>query len=409
MSKTKNCCATTRKRNVCKTKQRQGDTTNEENLVENLLNLTSTLKNTHKKCRPDSLTLAFDVSVEPVEKHNPRQNALKWQKKAREPLMPKYRPYNYRQTEMIAVNYEDQLRPGTFEHAIHYLIEEELDLDCFNGRYKNDKEGRPAYNPAILLKIILYAYSKGITSSREIEHSCHYHIIFQSLACSETPHFTTIAHFISTLNQEVEDLFEQILLICDSQGLLGNELFAIDGCKMSSNAAKEWSGTFDELKQKRRKLSKLIRYHTKQHRAQDKKENDSDDNNDRRKKTIDTLKKNRHKINEFLKSEEPRMGKGRRPKEVKSNLTDNESAKMTTGKGTIQGYNGVAAVDAKNQVIIDAQAFGEGQEHHTLTIKRSAVCAQQEKKCGYMRKKKTLMEIISCIFRVELANAEPVI
>jgi len=51
---------------------------------------------------------------------------------------------------------------------------------------------------------------------------------------------------------------------------------------------------------------------------------------------------------------------------VKSNLTDNESAKMTTSKGTIQGYNGVATVDKKHQIIIDAQAFGEGQEHHTL-------------------------------------------
>jgi hypothetical protein len=51
---------------------------------------------------------------------------------------------------------------------------------------------------------------------------------------------------------------------------------------------------------------------------------------------------------------------------VKSNITDNESAKMTTSKGTIQGYNGIAAVDKKNQVIIDAQAFGEGQEQHTL-------------------------------------------
>ncbi|WP_246841230.1 transposase [Hahella sp. CCB-MM4] len=51
---------------------------------------------------------------------------------------------------------------------------------------------------------------------------------------------------------------------------------------------------------------------------------------------------------------------------MKSNITDNESAKMTTSKGTIQGYNGVAAVDKKHQIIIDAQAFGEGQEHHTL-------------------------------------------
>jgi hypothetical protein len=60
------------------------------------------------------------------------------------------------------------------------------------------------------------------------------------------------------------------------------------------------------------------------------------------------------------------MGQGKRPKEVKSNITDNESGKMLTSKGTIQGYNGVAAVDKKHQIIVEAQAFGEGQEHHTL-------------------------------------------
>jgi hypothetical protein len=60
------------------------------------------------------------------------------------------------------------------------------------------------------------------------------------------------------------------------------------------------------------------------------------------------------------------MGKGKQKKEVKSNITDNESAKMKTSKGTIQGYNGIASVDKKHQIIIAADAFGEGQEHHTL-------------------------------------------
>ena len=72
------------------------------------------------------------------------------------------------------------------------------------------------------------------------------------------------------------------------------------------------------------------------------------------------------RIDQCLKTQAPRMGQGKRPKEVKSNITDNQSAKMTTSKGTIQGYNGVATVDKKHQIVIDAQAFGEGQEHHTL-------------------------------------------
>ena len=75
------------------------------------------------------------------------------------------------------------------------------------------------------------------------------------------------------------------------------------------------------------------------------------------------------------------MGQGKRRKEVKSNITDNESGKMTTSKGTIQGYNGVATVDKKHQIIIDAQAFGEGQEHHTLKPVLETV-QQRYKKLG---------------------------
>jgi len=109
--------------------------------------------------------------------------------------------------------------------------------------YNNEDGGRPAYDPAILLKIVLFAYSKGITSSREIQWCCESNIIFKALSCDTVPHFTTIANFVSSYPEEIENLFEQILLVCHEQGLLGNELFAIDGCKMPSNAAKEWSGT----------------------------------------------------------------------------------------------------------------------------------------------------------------------
>jgi len=280
--------------------------------------------------------------------------------------MPKFIGKNYDQTSMVVVNFKDQLQPGTFEYTIHYLLEDKLDLSIFYPRYQNDDGGRPAYDPAILLKIILFAYSKGITSSREIQWCCEHNIIFKALSCDSVPHFTTIAAFVSDHAEEIESLFEQILLICDQQGLLGKELFAIDGCKMSSNAAKEWSGTFKELEQKRDKIKRQIRYRMQEHKRHDKSESRDEARIQRNQQAIDTLNAAFERIDQFLKSESPRKGQGKKPKEVKSNITDNESAKMTTSKGTIQGYNGVALVDKKHQIIIDAQAFGEGQEHHTL-------------------------------------------
>jgi transposase len=280
--------------------------------------------------------------------------------------MPRFISLNYQQSTMVVINYLDQLQAGTFEHAIHHLIDSTLDLSVFYPKYKNNKNGRPVYDPAALLKIILFAYSKGITSSREIQWCCEMNIIFKALSCDSVPHWTTIAVFVSGRKQEIESVFEQVLLICHEQGLLGNELFAIDGCKMSSNAAKEWSGTFKELQEKRDKLKRQISYHMNEHEKLDNNEEANEARKQPTTQAIETLNKAHDKIEKFLNEKEPRLGKGKRPQEVKSNITDNESGKMTTNKGTIQGYNGVATVDKKHQIIVDATVFGEGVEHHTL-------------------------------------------
>nr|WP_243760664.1 IS1182 family transposase [Aestuariicella hydrocarbonica] len=267
---------------------------------------------------------------------------------------------------MVVINFEEQLQPNTFEFTLHQLIDNHIDLSAFYDKYNNDTGGRSAYDPAILLKIILFAYSKGITSSREIQWQCEHNIIFKALSCDSVPHFTSIANFVSSYPDAIESVFEQVLLVCEQQGLLGNELLAIDGCKISSNAAKEHSGTLSELEQKRDKLSKKIRYCLKEHKKLDGRKPNDRERKKQLEKASKTLEKEFNRINDFLKTATPRMGQGQKPKEVKSNITDNESAKMTTSKGTIQGYNGVATVDKKHQIIVDAQAFGEGQEHHTL-------------------------------------------
>ena len=183
--------------------------------------------------------------------------------------MPNFRPYNYDQTTMVVINYLEQLQPGTFEHALHYLVEHKLDLSVYYPAYKNDENGRPAYHPSLLIKIILFAYSKGIISSREIQWCCEKNITFKALSCDIVPHYTTIAAFVSGRTEEIAALFEQILLVCDEQGLLGKELFAIDGCKMSSDAAKEYSGTLQELTEKRDKIKRLIRHHMSEHQRLD--------------------------------------------------------------------------------------------------------------------------------------------
>ncbi len=106
-------------------------------------------------------------------------------------------------------------------------------------RYQNDDTGAPAYDPAILLKIILYAYSRGITRSRQIARCCEENVIFMALSADTRPHFTTIADFISSADKEIIRLFLEVLMTCDEMGLIGKEMFAVDGCKLPSNASKE--------------------------------------------------------------------------------------------------------------------------------------------------------------------------
>ncbi len=277
--------------------------------------------------------------------------------------MARYKEYDYTQGKFIPVHFDKQVLPGTFEYTLHYLIDNEIDLSIFDVRYNNDETGAPAYDPAILLKIVLYAYSRGITSSRKIAQCCHENVVFMALSADTRPHFTTIADFISSMSQESIGLFLEVLLICDEMGLIGKEMFAIDGCKLPSNASKEWSGTKEELQKKKAKMEKAVRQIIARHRQMDESEANKEIV-EQEQGYIKTLKERVKKIKGWLKDNDDKPGKSGKP--VKSNITDNESAKMKTSHGVIQGYAGVAVVDGKHQVVVHAEAFGSGQEHELL-------------------------------------------
>lgn len=277
--------------------------------------------------------------------------------------MARYKDTNYDQMKMIPVSFESQILPGSFEYSLSYLIDHELDLAAFDSQYRNDDGGRPAYDPRLLLKIVILAYSKGVTSSSQIERLCRENIIFMALSADQQPHFTTLADFISRSPQAIADLFGQVVLMCDQLGLIGKEMFAIDGCKLPSNASKSWSGTHKELRKKHQKIDRAVRRMLQRHREQDLAENEPT-LYDREQEQIRKLRAASRKIKRFIETESPR--KGISGKEVKSNITDNDSTKMKASHGVIQGYTGVAAVESKHQVVVRAEAFGQGQEHSLL-------------------------------------------
>ena len=273
--------------------------------------------------------------------------------------MPRYKPYDYDQLMMVPVSLEEQLVPGTLEYAIHQLIEERIDTTIFDEKYRNDETGRTAYDPKVLLKIVLLAYSRGMLHSRPIERACKENVTFMALACGQKPDHSTIAAFISSMGEEqVVSLFTQVLLVCEEEGLLGGTHFSLDGLKLSSNASKEWSGTHAQLAKKQEKLEAKVKEAVAEHREADQRGGDPD--RERREGRITRLRQKADKIDRFLEENEPKQGK--RGKEIQSNITDKDSAKMVSSHGVVQGYNANALVDEKAQVVVHPEVFGDGED-----------------------------------------------
>jgi len=276
--------------------------------------------------------------------------------------MPRFKDIE-RGMMLLAVDLEGQIQSGTFEHALCHLVDHELDLSRLRGRFKNDVTGAPAYDPAVLIKIILLAYSRGIISSRRIAEACDQSVLFMAVSGDSHPDFTLIARFVAELGEEVGRLFQEVLLVCNRMGLIGKELFAIDGVKLPSNASKAKSGTRTDFLRQARKMEKAVKTMMAEHQRMD--SPGTHDEAARLKRKADQLKTEAAKVRDWLKTH-PDDRRGTKGSIRKSNRTDNDSAKMATDKGVIQGYTGVAAVDAKAQIVVEAQALGSGSEQEIL-------------------------------------------
>jgi transposase len=116
-------------------------------------------------------------------------------------------------------------------------VVDQLDLGPFLKAYRADGHGRAAYQPRMLLAVLLYGYCTGIRSSRQIERRCHEDIAFRILAGNTTPDHVTIARFRVRHEQALAGLLIQSLQLCAAAGLVRLGLVALDGTKVEANAA----------------------------------------------------------------------------------------------------------------------------------------------------------------------------
>jgi len=278
----------------------------------------------------------------------------------------KHTDIEYGQGLFLTVNLKEQLLPETFEYMLDDLIDNKIDISVFDKNYKNDDTGAKAIPPAILIKVIIYGYSKGVKSSRKISELCEKNIIAKSLSGGMEPHWTTIADFISSNSEIFKEIFIKVLAYCAELGLIGGETFAIDGCRLPSNASIELSGTKEELERKLNVYKRMAEKHVMKHRKQDERGELDNESKRRYHERQKKLSRQIEKISNFLESMEKKIGKNE--KEIKSNVTDNESAMIRSSEGYIQGYIGIAVADKQNQIIVSAEAAGSANEGEHLSL-----------------------------------------
>ncbi len=129
------------------------------------------------------------------------------------------------------------------------------------------RKSAPAYEPRVLLKIVLLGYAHGIVSSRAMEAACRDNVQFIALSGDSQPDHSTLATFASGLGEAVGKVFTQVLLICDRQGLIGRQMFAIDGVKLPSNASKAKSGKRKDFLRQAQKMQQAVDKLLSRHRA----------------------------------------------------------------------------------------------------------------------------------------------
>ena len=130
-------------------------------------------------------------------------------------------------------------------HLAWFVIDAvgEMDLGAFYAVYRVDGRARPAYDPAMMVALLLYGYARGTRSSRIIERACSEDVAFRVIAAQQRPDHATIARFVERHQQALADVFGSVLGLCARAGLIGGAVVAIDGTKIHANASRD--ATFD--------------------------------------------------------------------------------------------------------------------------------------------------------------------
>src|SRR5919109_5386806 len=122
---------------------------------------------------------------------------------------------------------------------------EEMDLCDFYADYRADGHGRPAYDPAMMVALLLYAYARGNRSSRGIERECREDV--RVICANHVPDHSTIAEFRVRHEAALAEVFTSVLSLCRRAGLVTVGVIAIDGTKVAANASRDANASYERV------------------------------------------------------------------------------------------------------------------------------------------------------------------
>lgn len=269
--------------------------------------------------------------------------------------MRKFRsPQHRQQLALLPRSIDEYVARDDSVRFLDVLIDE-FDLSSIEDEYSN--QGRPAYSPRVLTKVLLYGKIRGVRSSRELARACKENLRFIFLAQDEKPDFRTISDFRKRFLPQLGELLKETVEIGIEEGFINLEHVAIDGTKLRANASAKSFQSKEKLEEVLKELEQSLIEDIKRDSQS---ESDSEDNNDEDPKLPQELLKLENLV-ERTRSALKKMGEKKR-----ISLTDSDANFMESQAGCHPSYNGQIAVDEKSQMIVGAQISTAGSDHGEL-------------------------------------------
>jgi len=278
--------------------------------------------------------------------------------------MPIFLEYNPEQAYLLPPSVKDVLGEEHLFFFVHRAVEK-LSLREFEAGYS--EEGHPAYHPALLLKVWLYAYALGITSARRLEQRIREDLAFRYLAGGAQPDFWALNEFRKRHGRAMNDVFTQVVELARSLGMGKLGHVAIDSTRIAANAAADSAETIEKLRAERAKIRKRIRRWQRQC--------DSEDPNEGAGMAL--AREALGKLQEQLQQIPVRMERLKKTGMKKLSRTDADSRFLRDRRGFTLGYTATVAVSEDHLIV--AQQVSTASNDTDLLM---PLVEQVERECG---------------------------